>query len=146
MPTGSSAWLKTERGNPDLLLRIKHDYTIVDSGTRGNRYEAVTASYVYRILDLHEREILAFHWHPDGVSQVRHPHLHLTSRTKPVEIDDPANPDREPEQIAFAAMHIATGLVPVEHVIRLLIEEFKVVPLRPEWDDILNENAATSTD
>lgn len=71
-----------------------------------------------------------------------HPHLHLTSRVRPFGIEDPANPNREPASISFSDMHIQTGPVLFENVVRLLIEEFGVVPLRPDWDEVLRRNEA----
>ena len=138
-PANTFARLRTERGNPGLLLQVQSGYRIVRDEAQPRFYQTTAVSYLYRILDLHEREILAFHWHPEGVSPVRHPHLHLTSRVRPIEIDDPANPNRERGHIALAEMHISTGPVPFEDVVRLLIEEFRVIPLRPDWEEILNQ-------
>lgn len=59
---------------------------------------------------------------------------------RPFEIDDPANPDRQPASISFSDMHIPTGPVLLENVVRLLIEEFGVIALRPDWDEILRQN------
>lgn len=137
-PANSFARLRTKRGNPRLLLQVQSDYHILTSEIEAGSYQTVVSSYLYRILDLNEREILAFHWHPEGMSSVIRPHLHLTSQARPITNDDPARPGREPEQIALADMHIPTGPVPFEDVVRLLIEEFSVIPLRPDWDDIRN--------
>lgn len=112
----------------------------MEMNDRAGFFEVRTASYLYRILDLNEREIIAYHWHPEGVSPVVRPHLHLTSRIQPVSIDDPARPDLEPERIALAEMHISTGPVPFEDVVRLLIEEFRVIPLRSDWEEILSRS------
>lgn len=92
--------------------------------------------------DLQDRELLAFHWHPNSVSLVTHPHLHLTSRVRPFEIDDPANPNRQPASVSFSNMHIPTGPVLFENAVRLLIEEFGAAPPRPDWDEILRQNEA----
>ncbi|MBA2453355.1 MAG: hypothetical protein H0V47_09300 [Chloroflexia bacterium] len=132
--------IRVERGKPDLLFRVRHDYIVIANESGRDRYQTVTPSYDYQILDLQERELLSYHWHPSGVSPVTHPHLDLTSRVRPFEIDDPANPSRKPTSISFSDMHIPTGPVLFEHVIRLLIEEFGVVPLRPDWDEILLRN------
>jgi len=59
---------------------------------------------------------------------------------RPFNIEDPDNPARTTGQINLAGMYIATGPVPFSDVIRMLIEEFRVVPLRPDWDTILSDS------
>jgi hypothetical protein len=91
-------------------------------------------SYEYRLLDPNQREIIAFHWHPTGLSNVSDPHLHLSSRLNPIEMG------RNQEPLDLAGMHIPTGFVTLEDVVRLLITEFGVTPHRDDWDDLLREN------
>ena len=91
-------------------------------------------SYEYRLLDPNQREIIAFHWHPTGLSNVSDPHLHLSSRLNPIEMG------RNQEPLDLADMHIPTGFVTLEDVVRLLITEFGVTPHRDDWDDLLREN------
>lgn len=134
--------IRVERGKPGLLFRLRHDYIVIANESGRDRYQTMTPSYDYQILDLHERELLSYHWHPGGVSPVTHPHFHVTSRVRPFDVDDPTHPTRQPHSISFADMHIPTGPVLIENVVRLLIEEFGVVPLRPDWDEVLRENEA----
>jgi hypothetical protein len=91
-------------------------------------------SYEYRLLDLDQREIIAFHWHPTGLSNVTDPHLHLSSRLNPIEMG------RNQEPLDLADMHIPTGFVTLEDVVRLLISEFGIAPRRDDWGDLLREN------
>jgi hypothetical protein len=67
-----------ETGRPDILLDIIHQYTIVytpnDSGD--GPYWARSSLYRYQVYDLERRELLLYHWHPDGLSSVTAPHLH----------------------------------------------------------------------
>ncbi|CAN5234696.1 hypothetical protein BH23CHL1_BH23CHL1_27300 [soil metagenome] len=125
-----------------MLLRIKHDYRITMIEVGRDRYDAVTTAYSYHIYDLQDGELIAFHWHPSGISPVTYPHMHLSSRVRPILIEDPAHPNRQPDSISFSDMHIPTGPVLFENVVRLLIEEFGVVALRPDWDEILRRNEA----
>jgi hypothetical protein len=141
-PAGRPAVIRAERNQPDIMLRVRSEYLVSEDQFPQSRYRAVFVSYNYQILDLSGREILGFHWHPTGVSSVTYPHLHLTSRIRPIETGDPSNPQRKPSQIPLAEMHIPTGPVLFENVVRLLIEEFGVIPLRPDWDEILLRNEA----
>jgi hypothetical protein len=91
-------------------------------------------SYEYRIVDPDEREILAFHWHPTSLSNVIDPHLHLTSRLNPIDMG------RDQDPLRLAGIHIPTGFVTLEDIVRLLITEFGITPRRDDWDDLLREN------
>ena len=103
----------------------------------GERHPSQTVrivSYEYRLLDPDQREIIAFHWHPTGLSNVTDPHLHLSSQLKPIEMG------RSQEPLALADMHIPTGFVTLEDVVRLLITEFGISPRRDDWDRLLRDN------
>lgn len=91
-------------------------------------------SYESRLLDREEREILAFHWHPVGLSHVTDPHLHLASRLIPLDMG------RDQDPLALAGIHIPTGFVTLEDVVRLLITEIGIRPRRTDWGDLLREN------
>lgn len=93
-----------------------------------------TVSYEYRLLDREEREILAFHWHPVGLSHVTDPHLHLSSRLNPIDMG------RNQDPLPLAGIHIPTGFVTLEDLVRLLIAEVGICPRRPDWDAVLREN------
>jgi hypothetical protein len=95
-----------------------------------DRFEIVPASYTYRIADVDDREILAYHRHPVGISPITHPHLHLTSRARSFEI--PIQ-----RRIALGEMHIPTGFTTPADVVRLLLTEFEVEPRRLDWAAIL---------
>lgn len=63
-----------------------------------------------------------FHWHPgDGLAG---PHMHVRSLP-----EDP---------IRLADLHIPTGRIALEHVVRFLIEEVGVVPIRENWREVLD--------
>lgn len=95
-------------------------------------------SYEQRILDRDDREVLAFHWHPTGLSNVTDPHLHLSSRLGQIEMG------RNQAPLDLAEMHIPTGFVTLEDVVRLLITEFGITPLRSDWDALLTENRSAT--
>lgn len=79
-----------------------------------------TAYYYDLVIDDVE---LQFHWHP-GHGQSG-PHMHV--RSLPV---DP---------IALGDLHIPTGRIPLEHVVRFLIEEVGVTPIRDNWREVLDD-------
>jgi hypothetical protein len=82
-------------------------------------------TYEYRLSDGDDREILAYHWHPDGASQVRTPHLHL-------------GPAAEVGRRALTTAHLPTGRVGLGAMVRLAIEDFAVAPIRRDWNSVLS--------
>ncbi len=86
------------------------------------------------MLDREDREILAFHWHPIGLSDVTDPHIHLSSKLNPIDMG------RDQDPLPLAGMHIPTGFVTLEDVVRLLITEFGITPRRDDWDALLRDN------
>ena len=104
--------------------------------TTSGALEVRAASYRYRLLDANEREILAYHWHPIGVSPITYPHLHLSGRLAPLDLGPREDPVR------LGGMHLPTGgPVTLADVVRLLITEFGVIPRRADWEQILAEVA-----
>ena len=131
--------LRRDDGRADLFLRIQEQFRVIrqseDGGREPFRVEAVY--YSYWILDRDEREILVYQWHPEGVSDVTLPHLHIP-RVAPLPLPrtDP------PRSVALGDMHLTTNRVFLEDVVALLIREFAVRPLRADWHDVLDENRA----
>lgn len=94
------------------------------SGER--RWTANIATYRYGLYDRDGREILSYHWHPDGHSHVTTPHLHLGGGGASWRID-------------LSKAHVTTGMVTLEAVLLLAIEDLAldIAPLRADWRDIL---------
>ncbi|MGH2560294.1 MAG: hypothetical protein ACRDJH_14620 [Thermomicrobiales bacterium] len=115
-----------------LALEARIDYQI--DKLDGGQHAVRIVGYAYQILERTEREVLAFHWHPFGLSPVRFPHAHLSSRIPRFELDAGVS-------VALSDMHIPTGLITLADVVRLLIVEFGVEPRRPDWDVILQQHA-----
>jgi len=125
------ARLQTVDRRHDLRLGIRHEFSLQPTSADARQLEAVTTAYSHVLRDPDGNEIVAYHWHPDGVSSVRHPHLHLSNQIRPIELG------RNQAPLPLADMHLATGVVPLAHVVRMLIEEFGVEPLRDDWDAVL---------
>lgn len=100
-------------------------------GGRSEGYQVRPTRYRFVVLDGQEREIVAYHWHPSGVSTVAYPHLHLSGRLSPLDAGRGAEP------VALGQMHLPTGPVTLADVVRLLITEFGVEPRRDDWDAVL---------
>ena len=121
--------LRTRHGRRVVLLDIAQQYVVTE--VERDVFEVTTISYRYRLLDPAKQEIIAYHWHPEGESPVTYPHLHLTSRVRPIELGVAFDP------VALAEMHLPTGSIRLADVVRLLIAEFGVAPRRPDWATIL---------
>jgi hypothetical protein len=117
-----------------LGFRVRLDYGVEQ---RAAMFETALAGYAFEILEPDEREILAFHWHPDGASPVRHPHLHLSGRMPEILLG------RSRDAVSLSRVHIPTGILSFAAVVRMLIEEFGVEPRRSDWQAILDAEQAT---
>lgn len=97
-------------------------------------YRASTARYFYEIATTEGQEILSFHWTPEepGRGAITFPHLHvgraLIANQTTIRPED------------FHKVHIPTGRVSIEAVVRLLITEFGVTHRNPRWRQILQRS------
>jgi hypothetical protein len=71
----------------------------------------------------HDPELVAWQWHPR--SKVKVPHAHVSAAHDDVR--------------SFRKLHIPTGRVSFESIVRFAIEDLSAVPLRENWADILGE-------
>ena len=88
----------------------------------GRAWDTQITGYGYSLETTDGAEIFAYHWHAAGVSHVTRPHLHVRSAVS---------------ELASRRTHFPTGYVPLADVVRLLIEEWQVPPLRSDWAGIL---------
>jgi hypothetical protein len=109
-------------------LYVLIGYRIITSSSSQRR--VVTVSYQYVISDQQQRELLAFHWHPEGISVERDPHVHIGPGIVNAGAGDLGK--------VFSNIHIPTGHVPLARVVRMLITEFGVEPNRQDWDAVLS--------
>jgi len=108
----------------DLCLSFTQQYKIIEDSENGP-FRVTTLYYSYAIETQAAQEIVGYHWHPDGVSPVRFPHLHLGPA---VEIGM--------EELSRKA-HFPTGRVAFEEIVQLLIETFGVTPDRAHWQELV---------
>ena len=111
-------------GPSQFMLALQQNYRIVESEQSGTPWRVDVVGYDYVTYDAEQREVLLYHWHPRGNSPVSTPHLHLEqgARVGRPEVRD---------------AHLPTGDVSLNAILRVLIEEMDVRPLRPDWESIL---------
>lgn len=97
-------------------------------------WQVAIRSYEYRFLDHDERELLVYHWQPGpGYAGPDFPHLHVSAALS-AQVDA-----RNRRTIALDKRHLPTGLVTIQAFVKMLIEEFQVRPLRPDWEARLKD-------
>lgn len=139
--TPSQLRLHTHGGHGDLVFRFAHTYTTerVRNGQAPVFFEVSTSSYQYAVLDVDEKEIVVYHWHPTGVSAATMPHPHVTAAGA-VELRQRAGSRLTGRKTHLGAFHLPTGQVLLEDGVELLVREFAVDPLLPDWESILSRN------
>jgi hypothetical protein len=106
---------------------IQHYRLIEDEGPRGP-WKVRTVGYNYTVEESGDqrREMFAYHWHPDERTAITYPHFHLYHGA------DVARDD-------VRKAHFPTGRMAFEEVLRLVITQFGVTPLRDDWRSILEQ-------
>lgn len=106
------------RVSDDLYLFAGHYFTVTAAEPYG--FAVRTGGYRYAInSDQARGELFSWHWDTRGVSWCSWPHLHAR---------------------VWLADHLPTGRVAFEQVVRWLILEAKISPLRPDWENVLERN------
>lgn len=111
--------------DPNLFLKAAQNFHYVPHPDYPGEWKVKTDRYAYSLslTEGFDQELLAFHWHPG--SSVTTPHVHAALVGGP----------------SFHKIHIPTGRIFLEDVIRLAIEGFGVVPLRDDWSAMLGDAA-----
>ena len=124
--------LRRDADLPDLYLSVSQRFEIVPDARYQGEFKARTLAYVYRLsLDAaaEDSEILAWHWHPLTTPDRTNPHLH-------VGVDQPEL------GVTFAKLHVPTGRVSFEEVVRFLVVDLGVQPARDDWEDVIGDTEA----
>src|SRR3990172_8019016 len=102
-------------GKNKIRLSIEQIYEIVetDDPDRGP-WKVHILAYDYALYDL-AGPIASYHWHPDGASPVKTPHVHFQK----------------------SGVHFPTGRIAIEDIVRFAIQDFGVKPWRRTWARIL---------
>jgi hypothetical protein len=90
-----------------------------------------TVAYHYTVEESGDqgREMFAYHWHPQGRTAITFPHFHLYQGAGAIH-----------DEVRKA--HFPTGRIAFEDVLRLVIKQFGVDPLRDDWEAILARTQA----
>lgn len=103
-------------GESRIHIRYTQYYRIAQRGGGRDAWRVITTGYFYALDDAEQREIIAFHWHPDQQSDVVDPHLHL-------------GPGARIGYDRLHRAHIPTGLITIQDVLKLAITDLGVEPL-----------------
>jgi hypothetical protein len=110
-----------------LSLSLDHFFEFVHPSDAPDRWAVRTSGYRYTVSDRDGHELVSYQWHPQARSPVTSPHLHLGSRL--VRADSPLTP-----------IHWPTGHVTFAEIVRALLRDQAVEPLRPDWDPVLRQS------
>ena len=113
---------------------IQHYRIIEHEGPRGP-WKVSTVAYHYTVEEAGElqRELFAYHWHPNERTAITFPHFHLYQGVGAI---------RDEVQKA----HFPTGRVAFEDVLRLVITQLGVEPFRHDWAAILDQTQTAFED
>lgn len=109
--------------HPALMLRVGMLYEIVRTERGRPPWRVSTRGYAYEMQAASGELVWSYHWHPS--TQVAGPHAHLGH----TQLADDA--------VLSQKAHYPTGRVSLESVIRACITEYRVAPLRDDWDKTL---------
>jgi hypothetical protein len=91
----------------------------------GWRVEIVGYNYA---IEHDGRDLVSYHWHPQGESPITWPHMHVGT-------------DIHVGERWFGKVHLPTGAVGLERVVALAITELGAKPLRDDWERVIAEAA-----
>jgi hypothetical protein len=115
---------------PRLLLDVTHRFSLEDDARSTSRRRVTSQEYIYDIRDAEsERTLLAFHWHPLGISRVRGHHAHIKF-------------EGAVSSTLLSKIHLPTSRVLLEDVVQFCIEELGAKPQHSHWQDVLEDNRA----
>ena len=123
--------LQRSHGPPRLSLSPSQLFKIVPDERYQGEYKAQTLAYIYAVYveaeSLEDAEVVAWHWHPLTTPARIQPHLHVHA-------------DHRLSGLSLSKLHIPTGRVSFEQVVRFLVDDFQVVPQRHDWRDVIAES------
>lgn len=120
------------RGAAKLFLVANQNYSIVHTDDETSEpWKVATRGYFYGLQTDHGAEVASFHWSPQTSGTITRPHAHIGRRllSEPVTLGSMS--------FDLPKVHIPTGRVSFEDVIRMAIEEFEIEPRRDDWAKIL---------
>ncbi len=126
------------KGNTKLYFELDQHIEVLKISTqRGDRYRVSTLRYIYCIWSDPDTPLIAWHYHPD--LDVPFPHFHVYDRL------DEADKKIGLKVSTLHGLHIPSGRVSLEEVIRFAIVELGVVPHKSrehDWSEVLRQTSA----
>jgi hypothetical protein len=125
--------LRRPPGLPRLVFAASQLFSIVEDTRYDGEWKARTLAYIYSIQvsepenGTREQEVIAWHWHPLTTPDRPAPHMHVRSELPVL-------------GVTLAKLHIPSGRVSFEEVIRFLIEDFQVEAARDGWRTIIGDS------
>ncbi|RIK37062.1 MAG: hypothetical protein DCC58_18515 [Chloroflexi bacterium] len=129
-PLTEPVHLRSADGSVHLRLHVRIDFLVVTTPLHPREGEARDVAYSYTISDRDGRELVAWHWHPVGVSAETAPHVHL-SGVAPLDLG------RGLRALPLADLHVPSGQVTLAGIARFLIAEAGIQPQRRNWREVL---------
>jgi hypothetical protein len=111
------------RSSPRLRFLFFQTYRL-DRAADAAGWDVPPTGYRYEFGEQDGPELVAYHWHPEGQSNVVLPHLHARILGSAADL---------------SKLHLPTGPVTPAEVVRCLMAEFGVEPLRADWQSVLAE-------
>ena len=114
-----------------FALKLIQQYRIVEDAEPRGPWKVSTVAYYYTVVTAESstapsQEVFGYHWHPQERNTVTYPHLHLYQGAGTLRHN------------LFDA-HLPTARIAIEDVVRCVITQLGVVPLREDWEAILAE-------
>lgn len=116
-------------GDHRISLGVDYFFRVEGNAELRPLWRVRIVTYFLTLLDADLREIVAYHWHPEGRSHETEPHLHLGAGAGSL----------RPE---LSRAHLPTARIAVQDVLRLAVEAFDVRPRRRDWADVLARTRA----
>jgi hypothetical protein len=118
------------RNGQALNLEIRHRFVVRRPEGSHGLWTASTTEYIYRVSDERDDVLAAWHWHPmeqTSGDDAPWPHLHAYGAH---------------DTLTLHKLHLPTGRVGLEAVVRFLVSDLGVVPRRADWRAILDRAEA----
>jgi hypothetical protein len=127
--------LERQRGLSEISFTAVQEFKVVEDEVHEGEWKVQTLSYAYgvkvqskKLKEGDSDDVLIWHWHP-YISEHPKPHVHppITHRLLGLELPK---------------LHVPTGRVSFEDVVRFLIDELRVVPVRKDWSEVVDTTEA----
>lgn len=113
-----------------LRLNVQHRFVVRQTDGPRGPWTVSSVEYVYEVADERDDPIAAWHWHPASAlpgDAAHWPHLHAYGAR---------------DTLTLHKLHLPTGRVAIEAIVRFLIADLDVAPRRADWSTLLDRHEA----